>query len=351
MGRLKKFVSRLLAGVMLLSSIPSTIYGEVNGGGDGNASGPSTYEIVGSFHNYHVNQGFRLTVVNAEGVAVSNSVDFVMYFPEDLDALLNASHSLAVSEWTEWAVQPYKNNTGSMKGKPKRYIRYLGGCKTDPIYSISGGCAVFTDGMTESQIELNKNKFNGLESIVRIDGNYTRSGTRDGNLAFTDARMYTYEMLQFLLSIDGQKNGYENPIDSESGTHEYLDQATGEKKVLPRKFQNPLTTYDVGGGIAGFYAGGDEMHDQLMTPVEVKADNGKTETQTIIQRILELEGFDVNGRGGKKSNNFVHLFQYIDPKLDTQVKELKAKGEKDVMSKVFKDNNLRLLIERLNCLP
>lgn len=349
MGKLKKFVSRLLAGVMLLSSIPSTVYGEVNGGGDGNASGPSTYEIVGSFHNYHVNQGFRLTVVNAEGVAVSSSVDCVMYFPEDLGALLEASKSgLAVREFTEYAVEPYKNNTGNMKGKPKRYIRYLGGCKTDPIYSISGGCAVFTDGMTESQIALNKKKFNGLESIIRVDGDYTKNGTRDGNLDFTDARMYTYEMLQFLLSKDGEKNGYVNPIDGTNGTHEYIDQATGEKKVLPKKFQNPLTTYDVGGGISGFYAGGDEMHDQLMTPVEVKFKDGTSETQTIIQRILELEGFDVNGRGGKKSEKFVHLFQYIDPKLDSQVKELKEKGEKSPMSKVFKENNLRLLIESVS---
>lgn len=349
MGRLKKFVSRLLTGVLLLSSLPFSSFADVNGGGNGNDSKPSTYEIVGSFHSFHANQGFRLTVVNAEGVAVSNNVDFVMYFPEELDALLEASKSgLAVREFTEYAVEPYKNNTGSMKGKPKRYIRYLGGCKTDPIYSISGGCAVFTDGMTESQIELNKNMFNGLESIIRVDGDYTKSGTRDGNLAFTDARMYTYEMLQFLLSIDGEKNGYVNPIDGAGGTHEYIDAVTGEKKVLPKKFQNPLTTYDVGGGISGFYAGGDEMRAQLMTPVEVKAKDDTLETQTIVQRILELEGFDVNGRGGRKSDSWVPIFQYIDPKLNEQVKELKAKGEKYPMSKVFKDNNLRLLIESVS---
>ena len=349
MGRLKKFVSRLLTGVLLFSSMPFNSYADVNGGGNGNDSKPSTYEIVGSFHSFHANQGFRLTVVNAEGVAVTNSVDFVMYFPEELDALLEASKSgLAVREFTEYAVEPYKNNTGSMKGKPKRYIRYLGGCKTDPIYSISGGCAVFTDGMTESQIELNKNMFNGLESIIRVDGDYTKSGTRDGNLAFTDARMYTYEMLQFLLSIDGEKNGYVNPIDGAGGTHEYIDAVTGEKKVLPKKFQNPLTTYDVGGGISGFYAGGDEMRAQLMTPVEVKAKDDTLETQTIVQRILELEGFDVNGRGGRKSDSWVPIFQYIDPKLNEQVKELKAKGEKYPMSKVFKDNNLRLLIESVS---
>lgn len=348
MGKIKKFLSRVLAGVMLLSSLPISSYAEVNGGGNGNDSGPSTFEIVGSYHNYHVSQGFRMTVVNAEGIAVSNSVDFVMYFPEDLDALLNASKGLAVREFTEYAVEPYKNNTGSMKGKPKRYIRYLGGCKTDPVYSISGGCAVFTDGMTAEQIELNKKKFNGLESIVRVNGDYTRNGNRNDNIDFIDGRMYTYEMLQFLLSIDAQKNGYENPIDGQPGTHEYTDQATGEKKVLPRKFQNPLTTYDVGGGISGFYAGGDEMHDQLMTPVEVKAKDGTSETQTIVQRILELEGFDVNGRGGKKSDSWVPIFQYIDPKLNEQMKELKAKGEAYPMSKVFKDNNLRLLIESVS---
>lgn len=70
MGRIKRIISKVLAGVMLLSSFPINSYAEINGGGNGESSEPSTYEIVGSFHTYHVNQGFRMTVVNAEGVAV-----------------------------------------------------------------------------------------------------------------------------------------------------------------------------------------------------------------------------------------------------------------------------------------
>lgn len=268
MGRLKKFVSRLLTGVLLLSSIPFNSYAEINGGGNGNDSKPSTYEIVGSFHTYHVNQGFRMTVVNAEGVAVTNSVDFVMYFPEELDALIDASHSLAVTEWTDYAVQPYKGNTGSMKGKPKRYITYLGGCKTDPLYVKSLDCVIFPDGLTQQQITANKSIVKGLQTVKRL-GSYTRDTSNPSNCVAIEAKMYTYSMLHRMLTYDGERNGYINPIDGTPGTHESIDAATGEKKVLPKKFQNPLTTYDVGGGVSGFYANGDELRAQLMTQIEV----------------------------------------------------------------------------------
>ena len=347
MGRLKKFISRLLTGVLLLSSIPFNSYAEINGGGNGNDSRPSTYEIVGSFHTYHVNQGFRMTVVNAEGVAVTNSVDFVMYFPEELDALIDASHSLAVTEWTDYAVQPYKGNTGSMKGKPKRYITYLGGCKTDPLYVKSLDCVIFPDGLTQQQITANKSIVKGLQTVKRL-GSYTRDTSNPSNCVAIEAKMYTYSLLHDMLTEDGKRHGYVNPIDGTNGTHESIDAATGEKKVLPKKFQNPLTTYDVGGGVSGFYANGDELRAQLMTQIEVKGANGASEKQTIVQRILELNGYDVSGRGERKSKDWIPVFEYLDPKLNQQYLEEKSKGTIAPMSKVFKDNNLRLLIESVS---
>lgn len=83
MERIKKSAVLILS--ILLTAMPTiSSYASVNGTGGGETSGTSTPEIVGSFHAYHVNQGTRMTIVNSEGIAVSNSVDFVNYFPEDI---------------------------------------------------------------------------------------------------------------------------------------------------------------------------------------------------------------------------------------------------------------------------
>ena len=326
-----------LASILAISSIfPS--YAAVNGTGDGETTGTSTSEIVGSFHAYHVNQGTRMTIVNSEGIPVSNSVDFVNYFPEDITEGINISSENINYMWSK-----YKTNTGSDRNTLKKYIQYLGGCKTDLTYAISQTCLIDKSSASASELETDS-KYNGLLTIRRTDNNYTKSGNKKNNYSFVPAKMYTYSLLEQLLNLDAQKFGYTNPIDGSAGTFTYATSA-GEQRTVSKQFKPPMIEGITSAGVSGLLTTGEEMKQQLMAPVEYTNSKGEKVSSNIIQRIIEMDGLDMNGRGNKKSNNFVRVFEYIDPKLKSQYDELYAKNAGSPMSTVFRENNLRLLIE------
>lgn len=340
MKKIKKLTVGLLA-CMLATSTAVSSYGNVNGTGDGEVNGTSTPEIAGSFHAYHVNQGTRMTIVNAEGIAVSNSVDFVNYFPEDIATGIGLS-----SEDINYMWSNYKENTGSDRNVPKKYIQYLGGCKTDIVYALSIPCLLDKSTATEQEKALDANK-HGLMTITRKNNDYTRKGSFIGNFAFQKSKMYTYSLLEKMLNRDAEKLGYTNPMDGSTGTFSYTT-STGEQRTVSKRFKPPIIEGTTSTGASGLLTTGEEMKKQLMAPVEYINSNGEKVSSNMIERIVELNGYDVNGRGNKISNNLVRVFEYIDPKLESQYDELHENNAGSKMSTVFKANNLKLLIEPIS---
>lgn len=325
-SKIKRAITGLLAGLMLVSSPLTSLAEGVNGTGSGEVSTPSTPEIVGSFWKIHANQGWRITVVNQHGVAVSTSLDVVKYFPEKVQDIFGKS-----GEDTQMLWNNYKNNSGSNRGVPKTKINYIGGAKTDLWYTYSH-CDI---GGTPAS--------NGIYSNYRLDGDYSSQDTPSDNVEITPARMVTYELLQTLMNISAQNNGATLLVNGQNSTAEYTA-ANGEKRTISTKFLSPLEEGVTSSGAAKLTGTGEMFKNQLMSPVTL-ADGTKA---TLVEFMLNTEILDMDGRGNKKSNNLVPMMTYVDPKLQSEYESLKAQGDPSAFTTVFKNNQLRLIIEPIH---
>ena len=332
-NQLKKLGIISISCLLALSSAMSSM-AAVNGTGGGEVSTDSQIDWIGNFWKLHINQGVRFTIVNQEGVAVVAPVDVVSYFPEDITSAIGQTGEDVAMLWND-----YKDNTGKRFGVHKDFILYLGGCKTDLTYSYVG-CAFDKSRFSEDGLAEDAKK-NGVLGIQRTE--YTRDGEF---LDFVDGKMYTYSLIEACLNRDAEKFGYENPVNGTNETYSYVS-ASGEQRTIHRRFLNPVQEGLTSSGVVGLYGTGEEMKNQLMAPVTVDG-----ETYTVIERMLEMDVVDMNGRGNLKSTEAVKMFEYIDPSLKAQYDALVAEGTVNAMSKVFRDNNLRLLIEDIHwCVP
>ena len=274
-SKIKRAITCLLAGLMLVSSHLTSLAEGVNGTGSGEVSTPSTPEIVGSFWKIHANQGWRITVVNAHGVAVSTSLDVVKYFPEKVQDIFGES-----GEDTQMLWNNYKNNSGSNRGVPKTKINYIGGAKTDLWYTYSH-CDI---GGTPAS--------NGIYSNYRLDGDYSSQDTPSDNVEITPARMVTYELLQTLMNISAQNNGATLLVNGQNSTAEYTA-ANGEKRTISTKFLSPLEEGVTSSGAAKLTGTGEMFKNQLMSPVTYTDGN----IITLVEFMLNTNIVDMDGRG------------------------------------------------------
>lgn len=325
-SKIKRDITCLLAGLMLVSSPLTSLAEGVNGTGSGEVSTPSTPEIVGSFWKIHANQGWRITVVNAHGVAVSTSLDVVNYFPEKVQDIFGKS-----GEDTQMLWNNYYNNSGSNRGVPKTKINYIGGAKTDLWYTYSH-CDI---GGTPAS--------NGIYSNYRLDGDYSSQDTPNDNVEITPARMVTYELLQTLMNISAQNNGATLLVNGQNSTAEYTA-ANGEKRTISTKFLSPLEEGVTSSGAAKLTGTGEMFKKQLMSPVTYTDGN----IITLVEFMLNTNIVDMDGRGNKKSNETVPMMTYVDPKLQSEYESLKAQGDTSAFTTVFKNNQLRLIIEPIH---
>lgn len=325
-SKIKRAITGLLAGLMLVSSPLTSLAEGVNGTGSGEVSTPSTPEIVGSFWKIHANQGWRITVVNPHGVAVSTSLDVVNYFPEKVQDIFGKS-----GEDTQMLWNNYKNNSGSNRGVPKTKINYIGGAKTDLWYTYSH-CDI---GGTPAS--------NGIYSNYRLDGDYSSQDTPSDNVEITPARMVTYELLQTLMNISAQNNGATLLVNGQNSTAEYTA-ANGEKRTISTKFLSPLEEGVTSSGAAKLTGTGEMFKNQLMSPVTYTDGN----IITLVEFMLNTNIVDMDGRGNKKSNETVPMMTYVDPKLQSEYESLKAQGDTSAFTTVFKNNQLRLIIEPIH---
>lgn len=324
-SKIKRAITGLLAGLMLVSSPLTSLAEGVNGTGSGEVSTPSTPEIVGSFWKIHANQGWRITVVNAHGVAVSTSLDVVKYFPEKVQDIFGKS-----GEDTQMLWNNYKNNSGSNRGVPKTKIRYLGGAKTDLWFSYS---LVDIGGTPGS---------NGVYSTYKTDGDY--SSQNNDNTGLTPAKMINYEILQMSLQYAAQSSGATLLVNGQNSTAEYTA-ANGEKRTISTKFLSPLEEGVTSSGAAKLTGTGEMFKNQLMSPVNYTDGN----VITLVEFMLNTNIPDCDGRGNQNENkSWVPMMTYVDPKLQSEYENLKNQGDTSAFTTVFKNNQLRLLIEPLH---
>lgn len=324
-SKIKRAITGLLAGLMLVSSHLTSLAEGVNGTGSGEVSTPSTPEIVGSFWKIHANQGWRITVVNAHGVAVSTNLDVVKYFPEKVQDIFGES-----GEDTQMLWNNYKNNSGSNRGVPKTKIRYLGGAKTDLWFSYS---LVDIGGTPGS---------NGVYSTYKTDGDY--SSQNNDNTGLTPAKMINYEILQMSLQYAAQSSGATLLVNGQNSTAEYTA-ANGEKRTISTKFLSPLEEGVTSSGAAKLTGTGEMFKNQLMSPVNYTDGN----VITLVEFMLNTNIPDCDGRGNQNENkSWVPMMTYVDPKLQSEYENLKNQGDTSAFTTVFKNNQLRLLIEPLH---
>lgn len=326
-SKIKRAITGLLAGLMLVSSPLTSLAEGVNGTGSGEVSTPSTPEIVGSFWKIHANQGWRITVVNSHGVAVSTSLDVVNYFPEKVQDIFGKS-----GEDTQMLWNNYYNNSGSNRGVPKTKINYIGGAKTDLWYTYSH-CDI---GGTPAS--------NGIYSNYRLDGDYSSQDTPNDNVEITPARMVTYDILQMSLQYAAQNSGATLLVNGQNSTAEY-PAPNGEKRTISTKFLSPLEEGVTSSGAAKLTGTGEMFKNQLMSPVTL-ADGTKA---TLVEFMLNTHIPDCDGRGNPKGNGeWVPMMTYVDHKLQSEYESLKAQGDDRAFTTVFKNNQLRLIIEPIH---
>jgi hypothetical protein len=312
-----------------------------NGTGSGETSTWSTAELVGSFHAYHVNQGIRLSIVNTSGIAVSTIVDIVHYFPEDIGKMSNSN--LGTLEDVSGMWRTYKKNSGSNKGELKQKIVYLGGSKTDPVHGY------VIRNLNTQDYGVSETEPNGIASPKRSDYSNVNSASA---ATLVEGRMYTYSDIYSMLKYDAEKFGYANDansikLDGSSGTFSYTT-AAGEQREVPLKLLDPVQEGVTDTGVAKLNGTGETFKQQLMAPVRPLDENGNTTETTLVQRLLEMAAYDVDGVGKDKSYDSVKMFTYLDPNLEKQYEDLTAQGVASAFTQVFRNNGLRLMVEPLH---
>lgn len=98
-----RFTSLLLSCLMVLSTpITALADGNLNQNASSDGLIPAGVDAAYAhkFYAYPSNQGWRFTIVNKEGVQVSNSVDAITYFPGDIERLATAKGDMNTSSST-----------------------------------------------------------------------------------------------------------------------------------------------------------------------------------------------------------------------------------------------------------
>lgn len=330
--KIKKVLAGILASLMVLTSpISALALDNVNGTGSGETHEPSTPEIVGSLWKVHANQGWRITCVNADGIAVSTSLDIVHYFPEKVGDVFKQQSQGLVHENVSMLWNNYVNNSGIHRGEKKSKIVYLGGAKTDTWYTWSR-CNLDGSGSN-----------NGVYSSYRVNGDYTPSGNIEGNVQFAPSRMITYSLLMDCIKTQAEAQGATLKVDGSKVTATY-PAPDGTTRTINAFIDDPLHEGQTADGAAQLTGTGKMFRDQLMSPVELT--DGTTDT--LLTFILNCKIYDCDGRGNRKSGNAVPMLEYLDPVLKTQYESLKAEGDEKAFTKVFDNNNLRLVIEPIH---
>lgn len=351
---IKRVLTLLLIIAILLSNIQlSFAYnsaGDFNGGGGGNISGTSDPESVSVIHLYHENQGFRVYLVNSQGISVTKTVDFVKYLPWDLTALYNQS-----KEDVKNFVPTYFNRTGIWMNKDLateyKAIHYLSGAKTDPEYmwSVTGDnySRLYKDGSNPaSHTEGSKL---GIGTIIRKD--YTKNPNDKNNIEYVaNGKMYTIATLEYYANITLKHNFSKLEFEFVTGSDDivhYLDSYTGEEVPIMTKIPAAIEPQ----GIGSLIWTGDYMRN-LMTF------NPDGDDKIVLQSFVDMKLPNVDGIGNSVGSDYVNIFEFTDNKLISEynknsdeyqkLSDEEKKNTNNPMHQTMIDNNLKMAFEPIS---
>ena len=321
----KRTASFLLASMFMISSgITSLAASGIgsNGTGGGFESNPATLRSISDIHTFHVNSGFKVSIVDKNGVSVSNDAYFVKAYPWDINALAKVSTEEYLKGWNT-----YYNTTG-IWNEPKDEIVYVGLGKKDPFYIESKG-QINKDG---SQPTDNS----GLKTIKYdiVDGAAVTEGIEEGDTVYTvNAKMYTITDLSLMLNTQIMALGGDVRIGNTFTEKEYT--LGGQKyqyiDMIPASVELRTT------GQTGLYGTGEWMKALMMRPIKnVYDENNKEDTKIrILHALLSVQMPNRDGKGtlvGEGERVFQFYDQTMTNKLNEYYNKYLAENYKDALA-------------------
>ena len=299
-SRIKRIATSMFTCLLSASMALTSFANGWNGGGTGHESQGSTLENISTIHLFHVNTGFRLSLVNKNGITVSTVNDIVRALPWDKVFLqLNSAEELSKGWDQYW-------NTCGIWDEPKEDIVYLGGTKVDGNYAQTNGHKIKKDGSMPDGT--------GLSQVAYRDPD-SASGAKA-----VDGHMYSIAEIESVLK--GQ-------IQALGGNADFLTGKRSAQMMDIVTYKNPITGLDIPVatglpsilelGVNGEYAltGTGDLMAALMTKPLNEATWQQDQTM-IISALVSMTVQEKNGLGvptGKK----VHLFEFYDRELQSKL--------------------------------
>ena len=313
---MNRFIKRVVTALMTiplvlqspLVSLATTKGDDIdsNGTGSGWHSGPSTVERVATAFTWHENSGFRCYIVNNEGIPISNLVDFVNYYPWDLNKMKAATNwEMQNVPGAREGVDQWFHVTGifpNKGGDVYKEIVYLSGAKTDPIRgeTIPGAARIYKDGHTPES--------GGVKSVTRT--NFKKDTTSGSNVSLVEGKMYTIAELQNQLNYGITKDGYASPFSGNFESRQevtYKHPETGQECVMLDYIPSAIASIRGSMVQTGTY-----MKNLMMRPVSIE--NWDKDKRLIINLFVELQLPKRNGLG-VVNGGIEPIFELLDPEV------------------------------------
>ena len=335
-SRIKRIATSMFTCLLSASMALTSFANGWNGGGTGHESQGSTLENISTIHLFHVNTGFRLSLVNKNGITVSTVNDIVRARPWDKAALQMSSAEELSKGWDQYW------NTCGIWDEPKEDIVYLGGTKVDGNYAQTNGHKIKKDGSMPDGT--------GLSQVAYRDPD-SASGAKA-----VAGHMYSIAEIERVLK--GQ-------IQALGGNADFLTGKRSAQMMDIVTYKNPITGLDIPVatglpsilelGVNGEYAltGTGDLMAALMTKPLNEATWQQDQTM-IISALVSMTVQEKNGLGvptGKK----VHLFEFYDrelqSKLDKYIADYVNQGKDaswsyaNALYKVMVEEGIKLSIE------
>lgn len=305
-SRIKRIVTSMFTCLLSASMALTSFANGWNGGGTGHESQGSTLENISTIHLFHVNTGFRLSLVNKNGITVSTVNDIVRARPWDKAALQMSSAEELSKGWDQYW------NTCGIWDEPKENIVYLGGTKVDGRYAQSNGQKIKKDGSIPEGVGLSQIEYRDPDS---------ESGAR--------------AVVGHMYPIAELENGLRYQIRALGGNADFLTGKSSAQMMDIVTYKNLITGLDTPVatglpsilelGVNGEYAltGTGDLMAALMT----KPLNEATwqQDQTMIISALVSMVIDERDGLGRKTGNTVHLFEFYDRELQSKLTRYEAK--------------------------
>lgn len=279
-----------------------------NGTGGGDIYTESTLEDVGTIHLFHVNQGFRVYIVDEKGLNVSNTVDFVKYKPWNIGACFGEGFTF---EATQLMWNDYYNVTG-IWNSPKTKIEYLGGTKTDSNFYLTEG-QINKDGSIP-------NKKTGIYYPTREPREDSLAGTSE--IWVSPGKMYTIADLEQGLRIAITAEYGDWKITGTKNIIEYVHPATGEKLQTYNQILAPIE--EKGTAVTGIMGTGEYMKNLMIMNLSEDYDK---DNMTVLKYFISMSMPARNNIGELTGEGLQPLFFFTDSNIEKKYIELLDKAE------------------------